>query len=67
MIQKYVIMLFFKKNSKRSNIKPEILHEDKTDKSEEKKRNLFFASVGPGKRITPLQKDPKRQQKSCKT
>ena len=35
-------MSFFKENVKGSNVKPEILHEDKQDQSEKMSQNGFF-------------------------
>ena len=35
-------MSFFKENVKGSNVKPEILREDKTDHSEKTSQNSFF-------------------------
>ena len=35
-------MSFFKENVKGSNVKPEILHEDKMDESEKMSQNGFF-------------------------
>ena len=40
-------MSFFKQNLKGSNMKPEILHEDKQDQSEKKGLKMFFFHIRP--------------------